>query len=693
MMSKKLVRGLVVGLAAFAVAWLASQTPLFRPLEWKSWDARLSLLSNPARAGRDIVIFYVDQYSLDVFAKQGVSWPWPRQMYSAVVKYLTAGRAKAVFFDMIFSEASVYGEADDADLSRTLTDSGRVFLPVFLSAAKEEGPGAADRLKRLDLAGRTPPRGPVASLNSVSLPLDAFLNACRGAGNVQFSPDGDSIYRRIPLVFSYRSLILPALPLALSEFAGGKLELDKIPLDPTGQLVIRYHGPLGTYKSYNIAAIINSWAQIEEGRAPQVQPAEFSGKVVLIGGSAPGLLDLRPSPLNPKSPGTEIQAAALDNLLRHDFVRFPAPAASFALLLVFCLLTGVGATHLRRVVHIVLFLVVCLALPAAAALLAMASGYWQRFVAPEFGVLASFIGAAIVNYNTEGKQRRFIKNAFRYYLSPAVIEQVLNDPSRLRLGGEKRDISSFFSDVAGFTSISESLKPEELVNLLNAFLSEMTGIILDTGGTLDKYEGDAIIAFWNAPLDQPDHGLRACRAALRCQKRLEDMQADLQARFGKGLRMRVGVNTGPAVVGNMGSANRFDYTAMGDTINLASRLEGACKQYGVPILIGEETFARVKDAVVCREVDTIRVVGKSKPVRVYEALGEKGEIPADRAARLDVFHRALERYKNKEWTAALPLFEGLGDDSPARLYAGRCRNLIAQPPGPEWDGVFELKQK
>lgn len=693
MMSKKLVRGLVVGLAAFAVAWVASQTPVFRPLEWKSWDARLSLASNPARAGRDIIVFYIDQYCLDVFAKQGVSWPWPRQMYSAVVKYLTAGRAKAVFFDMIFSEASVYGEADDADLARTLSDSGRAFLPFFLSAAKEEGPGFADRLKRLDLAGRTPPRGPVASFNSVSLPLEAFLNACRGAGNVQFSPDGDGIFRRIPLVFSYKNLTLPALPLALAEFVNGKLDLDKIPLDATGQMVIRYHGALGTYKTYSIAAIINSWAQIEEGKAPQIPPSEFAGKVVLIGTTAPALFDLKPSPLNPKSPGTEIHAAALDNLVRRDFIRFPAPAVSLTILLLFCLLTAVGATHLRRVGHIVLFLVVCLALPAAAAFLALTAGYWLSFAAPEFGVLASFIGAVIVNYNTEGKQRRFIKNTFRYYLSPAVIEQVLNDPSRLRLGGERRDISSFFSDVAGFTSISESLKPEELVNLLNAFLSEMTDIILDTGGTLDKYEGDAIIAFWNAPLDQPDHGLRACRAALRCQKRLEDMQADLQNRFGKGLRMRVGVNSGPAVVGNMGSASRFDYTAIGDTINLASRLEGACKQYGVPILIGEETYARVKEAIVCREVDTIRVVGKAKPVRVYEALGEKGEIPADRAARLEVFHQALERYKNKEWPAALPLFEGLGDDYPAKLYAGRCRDLIAHPPGRDWDGVFELKQK
>ncbi len=692
-MPKKITRGLIVGLVAFLAAWAVSQTSLLRPLEWKSWDVRLRLLADPSRAGCDIVIFYIDQNSLDVFAKQGVSWPWPRQMYSAVVKYLAAGKAKAVFFDMIFSEASVYGEADDAELARSLAASGRVFLPFFLSRAKEEEPVSPGVLDRLALSERPLPRGPLPAFNSVSLPLQDLLSAARGSGNVQFSPDGDSIFRRIPLVFSYRNRVLPALPLALAEFVAGPQALDKIPLDSTGQMVIRYHGPLGTYKNYSIAAVINSWAQIEEGRAPQIPDSDFAGKVVFVAGSAPGLMDLRPNPLNPKSPGTEIHAAALDNLLRRDFIRFPAPAASFALLLAFCLFTGVGASHLRRVGSIVLFFIVCLALPAAAALLAMTSGYWLRFVAPEFGVLTSFIGAAIVNYNTEGKQRRFIKNVFRYYLSPSVIEQVLADPSRLRLGGEKRDITSFFSDVAGFTSISENLKPEELVNLLNAYLSEMTDIILDTGGTLDKYEGDAIIAFWNAPLDQPDHALRACRAALRCQARLGEMRADLEKRFGRGLRVRIGLNSGPAVVGNMGSANRFDYTAMGDTINLASRLEGACKPYGVPILIGEVTYLQVKDEIVCREVDTLRVVGKSRPVRVFEILGEKGKVPAERLSDLEAFHRALETYKNKEWSSAQPLFEGLGEDALARLYADRCRGLIENPPADGWDGVFDLKSK
>jgi adenylate cyclase len=695
-MLKKISRGLAVGLAAFGLAWVLSQTSILRPLEWKSWDARLRLGADPSRAGRDIAVFYIDQYSLDVFARQGVYWPWPRQMYSAVVKYLAAGGAKAVFFDLIFSEPSVYGEEDDADLARSIQESGRVFLPFSLSKAQgeeEEQPGSANPLQGMSLQGRALPPYPLQVFNSATLPLAELLTASRGSGNVQFSPDGDGIYRRMPLAFAFRDVVVPGLPVALADFTAGPQALDKVPLDPSGQMIIHYRGPLGTYKDYTVAAIINSWAQVEEGQPPQIPPTDFAGKVVFVAGSAPGLLDLRPSPLNPKSPGTEIQAAALDTLLRKDFIRFPAPAASFALLLFFCLFTGVGVSLLRRVGPMVLFLAGVLALPALAAWLGFIAGYWLRFVVPEFGVLAGFIGAAIVNYNTEGRQRRFIKSVFRYYLSPAVIEHVLSDPSRLRLGGEKRDITSFFSDVAGFTSISESLGPEKLVNLLNAYLSEMTDIILATGGTLDKYEGDAIIAFWNAPLDQPDHALRACRAALGCQRRLAEMQSDLIQRFGHGLRVRIGLNSGPAVVGNMGSGNRFDYTAMGDTINLASRLEGACKAYGVSILVGEETYRDVRDALAAREVDTIRVVGKSRPVRVYQVVGERGEVSGDRAAALARYEEALAAYKVRDWARALSLFEGLGEEPLARMYAGRCRGLIGSPPPADWDGVFELKTK
>lgn len=677
------------------LALLVHQLGIFRPLEWKSWDLRLRLFSDPGRASRDIVIFLIDQYSLDVYEKeQGLTWPWPRQLYSAVVDYVRTSGAKAVFFDLTFTEGSPYGVEDDENFAGAMTRAGNVFLPLALSQTDEffeEAPAAL--LQRFALSPASLPRKSFPDARSASLPVPGLLEACRGAGNVLFRPDSDGIFRRLPLVYDFSGMSIPSVPLALARFLGRQEEFSDIPLDGQGRLIIRFHGPAGTYKSYSLAAIINSWARLEEGLEPQVRPAEFAGKIVLIGGSAPGLLDLRPTPLSSVYPGVEIQAAALDNILSRDFIR-SQPTLLFAVLLfVFSLLTAVGASLVRKIWLQVVFFLICLALPFAAAWLAFVAGWWLEFVVPEFAVTSGFIAASLLNYGVEGKQRRFIKGVFSHYLSPEVIDGIIDNPSLLRLGGERREVTSFFSDVAGFTAISEALSPEELVTFLNEYLSEMTEIILRSGGTLDKYEGDAIIAFWNAPIDQPDHALRACRAAIRCQARLAELGPRFREKAGRPVTMRIGLNSGPAVVGNMGSSRRFDYTAMGDTINLASRLEGASKLYRIPILAGEETYRQVQDTLLAREVDTIRVVGKTRHVNVYEIVCEKGEASAEMAERLRVFAEAREAYKSRAWDKAVELFGRVESDPLAGLYIARLQSLRENPPPEDWDGVFSLKEK
>ena len=694
-MSKKLIRGLAVGAAVFLAAVLLHSFNVLRPLEWKSWDLRLRLLSDPSRASRDIVLILIDQESLDVYEKsQGMPWPWPRQMHAVFADYLKAGGAKALFLDLILSETSRYGVEDDEILSRAMAASGNVFVPFFLSGeAKDKDADAVRQLKRFSLSLRDYPKKAVQPLDSVSLPVEVLLRSAAGAGNVRFSQDEDSIFRHLPLLFSYEGLLLPSLPLAIAEFVMGKSPAGGVPLDGSGRMIIHYHGPAGTYKTYSAAAIINSWAQMDEGKAPQIDPKEFAGKIVLLGTSAPGLLDLRPTPFSPVCTGIEIQAAALDNLLHKDFIRVPTLAVLLLYVLALALLTAVGVSYSMKIWKITVFFAACLALPAAASALAFRGGTWLDFAVPEVAILASFIGAALLNYSHEGRQRRFIKSVFRHYLSPDVIERILQNPSMLDLGGERREISAFFSDVAGFTSISEKLSPEELVELLNAYLSEMTDIILSLGGTLDKYEGDAMIAFWNAPLDQPDHALRACRAALRCQKRLAELRPEFKRRFGSEVFARIGVHSGPAVVGNMGSEKRFDYTAMGDTMNLASRLEGACKQYKVATLISEQTRDTVKVAIVTREIDMIRVVGKKKPVRVFELVGEREETASGEIEKAALFEGGLEAYRNRDWDGAIDVFRRLGEDVPAGIYVRRCMVFKQSPPPPDWDGVFELGEK
>ena len=692
---KKALRGLAIGLAVFAVTFLLGLLKVFPPLEWKSWDARIQVLANPSRASADIVLLAVDQYSLDIYEKeQGLGWPWPRQLYGTVLDFLKAGGAKAVFFDLILSEASTYGIDDDRLFAEAMTRAGNVFLPVFLSADEREQDKGETRLLEKSVMDRSRIPGPaVHALKSVSLPVDVLAAAAVKMGNVQFVPDGDSVYRRLPLVFRYGDWLLPALPLAMAEFISEGVDLHKVPLDRSGNMILRYFGPSGTYKTYSIGAIINSQARIEDGLEPQVQPREFAGKTVIIGTTAAGLLDFRPTPFGGYYPGMEILATAIDNLVHWGAIREAPAAVTWVSVLFLALLAGIGTTMLKKIRHLAALGLALPGLAAAGSLLAIRAGFWAEFVTPAFAAVMTFIAASLLNYGIEGRQRRFIKSAFRYYLSPLVIDRVLADPSLLRLGGERREITAFFSDVAGFTSISEGLSPEDLVGLLNAYLSEMTDIILDLGGTLDKYEGDAIIAFWNAPVDQPDHALRACRAALRCRQRLADLREEFRGRYGHEVRMRIGVNSGPAVVGNMGSERRFDYTAMGDTMNLASRLEGAGKVYGVSTLVGEETERRVRDEILAREVDVIRVVGKKQPIRVFELLGEKGTVPAEELEKAARFGRALEIYRAQRFSEAAAMFEVIAGDPVAAVYAGRARKSAASPPPGDWDGVFELDNK
>jgi adenylate cyclase len=693
-MKSKLVRGLVIGAAVFVLAGILHLVHFFDVWEWKTWDLRLRLFSSPTKASDDIVIFLVDQDSLDVYEQQGVPWPWPRAMYSYILEYCRQGGAKAVFLDFVFSEDSFYGVEDDRALADSMAASGNVFIPVSLSKTEKDIEETSLPLLKEFFLSPTPALSEAAlPMKSVSLPVESILRSARGVGNSTFVQDRDGIFRRLPLVFSLDDSLLPSIPLALAEFLDRDLSPDDIPLESSSQMIIRYYGKKGTYDSYSIAAIINSFAQMQEGNQPQIPPEEFRGKTIFIGGSAPGLLDLRPTPFSPVCPGVEILATALDNLVHKDFVRTTALPTLLLFLASLSFITSVGTSLLKKIWMIVPFGVFCLGLTAGSACLAFVSGYWLEFVAPVFVVAMAFTSSMVLNYSIEGRQKRFIKNAFRHYLSPDVIERVLENPSLLRLGGEKRMISSFFSDVAGFTSISEGLTPEGLVNLLNDFLSEMTEIILSTGGTLDKYEGDAIISFWNAPLDQPDHAVRACRAALECQKRLAELRPVFLKNYGHELFMRIGVNSGPAVVGNMGSHSRFDYTAMGDTINLASRLEGACKQYGIPILVGESTYRMAKDIILAREVDLIRVVGKTKPERVYQVMGEKSQVQPETLERVENFHRALELYRKRDWEKALGLFEKDKDDRLAGVYILRIQNFRREPPPEEWAGVYELKTK
>ena len=535
----------------------------------------------------------------------------------------------------------------------------------------------------------------------------------------------DGVIRRAPLIASYKSddnppsdqniHLFPSLPLAEVSVA---LDLDPlvrvgpvgveavsvgphvVPTDEGGRMLINYLGPQLTFHYVSVYDVISDFKDqlLQEGQPP-VDPKElFKDKIVLVGSTAIGAHDMRTCPWG-TIPGVEIHANVIHNILHDQALIRPSWFSFFD----YCLIIGVGIIFgiLLPRVSALWGGALAVGVLAAYALLNYSSfarwHYSFTILFPLAEIALAYVGVTLYRYATEEREKRFIKGAFGQYLSPHVIDQLVKDPRKLKLGGVEKEITSFFSDLQGFSTFSEKLKPPELVAFLNEYLTEMCDIILGYEGTIDKFEGDAILVFFGAPIDQPDHALRACLVSIAIQKRMEELR-EKQKREGQHLLyMRIGINTGKAVIGNMGSRQRMDYTMMGDTVNLASRLEGVNKQYATYSMISQNTYAQVKDQVEARELDVIRVVGKKEGVLVYELLSRKGELPPQKAKVVETFHRGRDLYKQRKWAEAKAVFEEVAAldprDGPAQTYVARCEEYLVNPPGPEWDGVFIMKQK
>jgi adenylate cyclase len=313
-----------------------------------------------------------------------------------------------------------------------------------------------------------------------------------------------------------------------------------------------------------------------------------------------------------------------------------------------------------------------------------------------FSIAFVYIGIIIMFYLTEEKNRRWITSIFGKYVSPLVIENLIKNPDMINLGGEKRNITVFFSDIRGFTSISEKIEPEILVNILNEYLTEMTSIIIRDDGLVDKYMGDAIMAFWGAPLDQPNHPIMACSSSLEMVLKLKELNKKWKNEGLPSFDIGIGINTGDAIVGNMGSSSRFDYTAMGDNVNLASRMEGLNKIYGTSIIITENTYSLVKDNFEFRRLDYVRVKGKKKSITIYELISEKGKTSKKKQDFIKYYEKGLQNYFNKNWDEASKCFNAalkIFNDLACTVFIDRCKNFMKNPPSKDWDGVYEMKIK
>ena len=705
----KLQAATVLILISLALTAAFEMSGLLAPFTLKAQDQLHLRLPLPP-AAPDVLLITIDQPDLEFFQEQGVGWPWPRELYAPLLDFCRRGHATAVVFDLLFTEPSVYGPEDDHRLAQAMVRAGKVLLPIFLSQRSPENDGnLAAVLAKSSLPLQGAPPLASKTFRSILTPIPPLLQAARGLGNVESTPDADGTFRRLPLLVPFQDRWLPSLSLAaflLSrppgatwEFTDGFLRQGEvaIPLDAQGQLLLKFRGPSRSHLRLSAANVIQSEVRLQHGQEPIYAPDAVRDAWVLVGATAPGLMDLKPSPLAPVFPGVELHATALDNLLRGDFLRSVPGWAVWLWTLLLAVAMTVLVLLVPRLALVISGFVAGLSLHLILSAFCFLKGWLIDPVLPATALLLAFGLTTAFSYTTTGRQKAALRTMFSRYMSEEVLQHLLEHPEKVRLGGERRYLTLFFSDLAGFTTISEGLAPERLVQLLNEYLSAMTEIILAEQGTVDKFEGDAIMAFWGAPLPQADHALRACRAALAQQTALVDLNRRFAEQGWPPLACRIGLHTGEAVVGNLGSRKRFDYTVIGDTVNLASRLEGLNKFYGTNILASETTVQECQGLIEFLEVDWVAVKGREQPVAVFQALARQGELsPAQEAAR-KAFAAGLASYRRAAFGQAAAFFqqslEHWPDHGPSQTFLERCQAWQAEPPAPDWDAVFRPERK
>jgi len=469
---------------------------------------------------------------------------------------------------------------------------------------------------------------------------------------------------------------------------------DKLTVKPDylGRVIINYRGPGGTFPYYSLADVVRH----------KFPPGSFKDKIVLVGASATGIGDLRTPPYGGINyPGLEVHANVIDNMLNNGFLTRGVHQELFDLILIFLFGMPLGIV-LALVSPRWMWFGLALLIPFTAMVyMAFLRGWWLNFTLPASALTANVMLVSLYRALVEEKEKRKVRTAFGQYLSPEVIRRLLLNPKLVE--PRKTEITVMFSDIRGFTTISEKLDAQELALFLNSYLSDMTKIVFSTQGTLDKYIGDAVMAFWGAPYEEPAHAIQACHASLAMMRRVQELQQKWQAEGKPKLDIGIGLNSGVASVGNMGSILRYGYTALGDAVNLSSRLEGLNKDYGTHILVNESTYTAAKDAgFLFRELDLIRVKGKLQPVMIYELCGVLSDLQrngdfASTRERLQNFAEARDLYKQRNWSAAQSAFQSILDrwpsDGPSRAYWKRCQEYLFDEPPPAWDGVFTMDHK
>jgi adenylate cyclase len=759
---KRILMGLVMGIVASLFVHHATRisgfflTDLIDGYEYKSYDTRMKSRASFSEEASidDVVIIDIEQNSVESL---GNYHEWPHAYHGQLTDVVSSGNPKALIFDIIFDEkgADNYYLVDALASNQTepspeLQKVADQYLAnydptqfvrstskstvahhalVFENSdsinflyAMDQLPEAYDaKTHVLDISPEIAEKLPTAErLGNTYFDL---LTSAHGAGAANFPQDEDGIIRRAPTAIHFKgsgevfpTLIFSAVMDILGIPANGFLyDFDNhllrlrdttgttvraIPIDEQGRMYVNYYG---MYKTFYYIPYMYCFDP------EMLDPSYWDGKVALVGSSLPGLMDLRNTPVQETFSGVEIHANVIHSILQNEFVKRASNRQSFISILLLAVLIGTLSAVPKKPFWGFLIL----GLGAIGWQLFSYSQFLeQRFmwevIRPTLSMTLAQLGIFSYTFLVLEKDKRFLKNTFSAYISPKLIDQMYDNKEEPKLGGAEGYHTAFFTDIQSFSGFSEKLTPSELVELLNDYLTEMTDILLENRGTLDKYIGDAIVAFYGAPAPVSDHEYWACLTAVKMQDRLAELREKWQ---GDGERWpeivhhmqnRIGINTGPMVTGNMGSAMRMNYTMMGDTVNLAARLEASAKQYGVYIQVAEESYKACKDKFIWRDLDFVIVMGKTEPAQVFELIAEIGNMPPGYDKLLPAYDEALKLYRNQEWAKAIDAFKASDElenmfpgrkTNPSRIYIPRCEHYKENHPGDDWDGSWALISK
>jgi adenylate cyclase len=732
----------IVGVTLLMSALLIWRPTFSEFLELKLYDLKFRFRGT-LPAGGQVAIVAIDDESLKLVGR----WPWSREDMARLLGRLKQAGPKVIALDIIFAEKEqtlayqalkdlsdklsrrgvspdilklLEAEKKRADVDRLLADVLKQGSPTILGFFFQNVGGKKGGIDAEKLMGSSFVRSstynvtrlldtkasevPLVGAAGVERNLPEISDAAAGDGYFNMIPDPDGTVRWFPMsvmfgdeFFAPMSLVTlsqsqgrATMAITLSRWGVKEVRLGRrtVPVDRYGRMLINFLGPEGVIPTYSATAILNG-----------TLPAEaLKDKVVIVGATAVGIYDLRVTPFSGTYPGVEIQATIMDNMLRGNFIRIPPFGLGLMLLILLALaiLLGLMLPRLSAAWAFIFTLIVIEGYVGINYYLFTRQGLQLELFYPLGLIAMAYLGVTMHRFLAEERERERIRKTFESYVAPAIVQEMLKHPEQLRLGGERREITVLFTDIRGFTGMSEHLAPEALVNLLHDFLNPMSNIIINQGGTIDKYMGDAIMALFGAPLIQPDHPRLACRAALEMVASLEALNREWAAQGRPPLRVGVGVNTGPVAVGNMGSDRLFDYTAIGDNVNLASRLEGLNKYYGTSILISEATAQALGNGFCLRDVDLVRVKGKAQAARIFELLQE-GDPEPELARFLESYQQALAFYRSQRWAESLAAFaqalEARPGDATCLSYINLAQQYQKTPPPPDWEAVTVMDGK